>query len=148
MRCDQMATSYDRGWKTYFDGEVWRYSDNDEFCNGTRSCFRCGRKPTPEGYDACLGKIDGIKFACCGHGVTSPSFVGDRRVPVQGIFERGKWKVLPGTISYEEHFLAWEAYQKKWHSHQSADRIAERGGFDWNELVEFLGREPETWRSR
>ena len=25
--------------------------------------------PTKEGYDACLGFIEGAKSACCGHGV-------------------------------------------------------------------------------
>jgi hypothetical protein len=25
--------------------------------------------PTKEGYDACLGYIEGAKSACCGHGV-------------------------------------------------------------------------------
>ena len=28
--------------------------------------------PTKEGYDACLGHIDGAKSACCGHGVEEP----------------------------------------------------------------------------
>jgi hypothetical protein len=31
-------------------------------------CPECGSQPTPEGYDACLGKLPGVKFACCGHG--------------------------------------------------------------------------------
>jgi len=25
--------------------------------------------PTPEGHDACLGKLPGVGAACCGHGV-------------------------------------------------------------------------------
>jgi hypothetical protein len=32
-------------------------------------CKKCGLLPTEEGYDACLGHIEGAKFACCGHGV-------------------------------------------------------------------------------
>lgn len=31
-----------------------------------------GRMPIKEGYDACLGYIDGVKSACCGHGVGKP----------------------------------------------------------------------------
>jgi hypothetical protein len=31
--------------------------------------LKCGKMPTPEGYDACLGYIDGVISACCGHGV-------------------------------------------------------------------------------
>jgi hypothetical protein len=51
-----------------------------------------------------------------------------------------------GTISWKEHFKAWEAYSKKYGKNQSAERIDERGGFCWDELVEFLGKEPETWQ--
>ncbi len=32
-------------------------------------CKRCGKLPTPEGYDACLGYLPGVASACCGHGV-------------------------------------------------------------------------------
>ncbi|MHB8896921.1 MAG: hypothetical protein ACYC99_17340 [Candidatus Geothermincolia bacterium] len=35
-----------------------------------RPCKRCGRPPTPEGHDACLGHLPGVRSACCGHGVT------------------------------------------------------------------------------
>jgi len=61
--------SYSRGHKIYFDGHVWRYVDNNQIDDGSRECKRCGRKPTKEGYDACLGHIEGAKSACCGHGV-------------------------------------------------------------------------------
>lgn len=54
----------------------------------------------------------------------------------------------PGTITWAEHLEAWQAYDKKWRCGQTAERIVERGGFDWNELVEFLGREPTTWLPR
>lgn len=53
------------------DGE-WVYEDNGEKCNHNRPCKRCGKTPTPEGYDACLGYLEGIQYACCGHGVTDP----------------------------------------------------------------------------
>jgi hypothetical protein len=66
-----MSTSYSRGWKTYFDGEIWRYCDNNNPLNEYRQCKKCGRSPTKEGYDACLGYIEGAKSACCGHGVSN-----------------------------------------------------------------------------
>lgn len=44
------------------------YADTKEPFTKTRPCIRCG-KLTPEGYDACLGYIEGAKKACCGHGV-------------------------------------------------------------------------------
>lgn len=68
-----MIKSHSRGWEIYFDGINWRYCDNDEIVNGLdlRPCKRCGKMPTKEGYDACLGYIDGTKSACCGHEVSS-----------------------------------------------------------------------------
>lgn len=53
-----------------------------------------------------------------------------------------------GTISWSEHETAWEAYRKKYGSSQSAERIHERGGFGYYELVMLLGHDPTTWRPR
>lgn len=64
-----MTTSYSRGHEIYYDGINWRYVDNNEKINDLRPCKRCGRVPTKEGFDACLGHIEGAKSACCGHGV-------------------------------------------------------------------------------
>ena len=51
------------------DGD-WTYDDTGEpVGKGDRPCARCGRPPTPEGYDACLGHVPGAISACCGHGV-------------------------------------------------------------------------------
>lgn len=66
-------TSYSRGHLIYWDGEKWRYADDDAPIEGNeRCCARCGQPPTDEGYDACLGHIEGAKAACCGHGVGRP----------------------------------------------------------------------------
>lgn len=64
-----MVKSYSRGWEIYYDGENWRYTDTDEIKNNNRRCKKCGCLPTKEGYDACLGHIEGAISACCGHGV-------------------------------------------------------------------------------
>lgn len=69
-----MINSYSRGHKIYYDGKDWRYIDNNEVVNNMRPCKRCGKIPTKEGYDACLGHIDGVISACCGHGV-EPAYV-------------------------------------------------------------------------
>jgi hypothetical protein len=34
--------------------------------------------PTKEGYDNCLGHIEGVASACCGHGVEIPYIVKNR----------------------------------------------------------------------
>jgi len=49
-----------------------------------------------------------------------------------------------GTVSWQEHEVAWAVYARR-HQGQSAERIAERGGFGIEELVMFLGRMPATW---
>lgn len=47
--------------------------------------------------------------------------------------------------SWDEHIEAWEGYYRAGFTSQPAERIAERGGFGWDELVRFLGREPLTF---
>jgi hypothetical protein len=40
-------------------------------------CTRCGRPPTREGYDACVGHVEGATSVCCGHGVEPPIIMGE-----------------------------------------------------------------------
>uniref|UniRef100_A0A6M3LMY8 Uncharacterized protein n=1 Tax=viral metagenome TaxID=1070528 RepID=A0A6M3LMY8_9ZZZZ len=68
----------------------------------------------------------------------------DRRAPVQGTRHLGRGT---GTVAWSEHVAAWEIY-RKYRGDQSAERVTERGGFDYGELVVLLGAEPETWRAR
>jgi len=62
-----------------------------------------------------------------------------RRAPVQGCH---------GTVAWAEHLEAWERYAGLGHGDQSAERVAERGGFGYTEICELLGRSPQTWRPR
>lgn len=64
-----MICGYDRGHATYCE---WRYIDNNEIVCDARPCKRCGRPPTKDGHDACLGHLDGVASACCGHGGRAP----------------------------------------------------------------------------
>lgn len=66
-----VAYSYDRGHKIIWllDKEIWIYEDTKKQISGRRPCIRCGKSPTKEGHDACLGKLESVKNACCGHGV-------------------------------------------------------------------------------
>ena len=70
------------------------------------------------------------------------------RAPVQATRVFGVLVKPLGTIAWSEHVEAWQAYDARYHSRQSAERIAERYGFDWAELCTFLGHEPTTWRPR
>lgn len=69
-----------------------------------------------------------------------------RRAPVQA--EHNRMVPFPaGTIAWMEHVEAWEEYARRFGRSQSAERMAERGGFAMSELCSFLGRPPRTWRS-
>ncbi len=71
-----MASSYSRGWPIVFtDPGPWLYVDTGLEVTDKRPCSRCGKPPTKEGFDACLGEIPGVSHACCGHGVSKPTLV-------------------------------------------------------------------------
>ena len=73
-----------------------------------------------------------------------------KRAPVQGDDGRPKDRAKrgAGTIAWSEHLLAYSAYSTRYGSDQSAERLAQRGGFGYDELILFLGREPETWEPK
>ena len=52
----------------------------------------------------------------------------------------------PGSISWEEHLEAYNDYALKYGTSQSAERLAQRGGFSYSELVHHLKHEPKTWK--
>lgn len=64
-----MIYSYQRGHKIIFKNNKWVYADTLKSINKERPCKKCNQMPTIEGYDACIGYIEGVKHACCGHGV-------------------------------------------------------------------------------
>ena len=71
-----MVTAFSRGHQTYLgeDG-LWRFVDNNLIDDFTRACKKCGLPPTKDGHDACLGVINNVSSACCGHGVTAPILI-------------------------------------------------------------------------
>jgi hypothetical protein len=71
-----------------------------------------------------------------------------KRAPVQA--SRGIADGLPGhgpgSVDWAEHELAWSTYAAKNGLEQSAQRIADRGGFGYGELVDYhLAHAPLTW---
>ncbi len=54
---------------------------------------------------------------------------------------------VPGSVDWWEHVKAWEQARALLNG-QTAERMAERGGFDWGELCVYLGRYPTTWLPR
>ena len=65
-----MVTSHTRGHLIVWipNKSHWVYADTRESTEKERPCIRCNRPPTKEGHDACLGYIEGVSSACCGHG--------------------------------------------------------------------------------
>lgn len=65
-------------------------------------CNRCNRPPTPEGFDACLGRLPGVKNACCGHGDPTCGYVQfENGVIIRGFFDHldpGRLVELHGGI--------------------------------------------------
>lgn len=72
-----MIKSYHRGHETYFDYHEyeWCYCGTGYPVEEHSPCARCGRSPTKEGYDACMGHIPGAVSVCCGHGVSEPILI-------------------------------------------------------------------------
>lgn len=75
-----------------------------------------------------------------------------KRAPVQGSYAGETHRRKPGepghgdgTISWAEHMLAYASYANECGRSQSAETLAQRGGFGWFELVRYLGRDPQTW---
>lgn len=66
-----MVKSYLRGHEIYYNNKdkQWYYLDDNSIADDSRPCKKCGKYPTKEGYDACIGYLEGVKSACCGHGV-------------------------------------------------------------------------------
>ena len=67
-----MVRSFSRGHKIIFISSEWVYEDTRNKIDPMRPCKRCGKAPFKTGEDACLGHINGVSSACCGHGVESP----------------------------------------------------------------------------
>lgn len=68
-----------------------------------------------------------------------------KRAPVQGNRRLGNG---PGSITWAEHLQAYSGYVARWGGGQTAERLSERGGFCYGELVDLLGHEPKTWEPR
>lgn len=54
---------------------------------GYRPCAKCGKYPTKEGHDTCLGTLGHVINACCGHGKNKGYIQFDNGVSIRGYFE-------------------------------------------------------------
>jgi len=69
------ARGFIRGHAVEWDGSVWRWSDTNMPVDHERPCPACGQIAEPGGPDPCLGWLEGVISACCGHGVEPPYHV-------------------------------------------------------------------------
>ena len=63
-----MIFSFSRGHKIIYLRGRWIYIDTREIFDDSRRCARCGENPDINGHDACIGALDHVSAACCGHG--------------------------------------------------------------------------------
>lgn len=73
-----MRSGYTRGHAIRLDGRSPYFVDTGERCWDVpmRSCKHCGKPPTQQGKDGCIGVLNGVVSACCGHGVVDQAYVG------------------------------------------------------------------------
>jgi hypothetical protein len=92
--------------------------------------------------------LDSFGHAPCPRHAAAPAH--PLYAPVQGDrkIQPGRPGHDAGKVAWSEHLEAWRDYAKRYGNDQSAERLAERGGFGYLELVEHLGRLPETWQPR
>lgn len=65
-----------RGHPVYIDDHNnIRYADDNSLYDDSRPCKYCGKYPTEEGHDACLGNIPNADNACCGHGENALAYI-------------------------------------------------------------------------
>ena len=64
-----MTKSYLRGHEIVYIDAKWFYLDTfTPTVDNERPCGYCGKGNTEEGHDGCLGTLEGVMNACCGHG--------------------------------------------------------------------------------
>lgn len=56
-------------------GGGWVYTDGGEPASVEKPCTCCGELAEPEGPDPCLGRLPGVRAACCGHGNPSEAYI-------------------------------------------------------------------------
>jgi hypothetical protein len=71
------ATAYCRGHKVHYDElkRTWVINKTNTRYYDDIPCKHCGETPTGLGHDSCIGLLDGVSNACCGHGVIKDAYI-------------------------------------------------------------------------
>lgn len=74
-----MITSKFMGQPIYFKNSKWFFTDDNGECipasESEKECKHCGKKQSHFRADPCIGKLPGVKNACCGHGNRELSYI-------------------------------------------------------------------------
>jgi hypothetical protein len=82
-----MITGYKRGHKYSYEWKGLEFHlKNPSPVSIEKPCIKCGKMPTKEGHDACLGTLPGVIAACCGHGVEDGLILFENGVSIKGNF--------------------------------------------------------------
>lgn len=84
------AYSYDFGRETVCYGEDdWRYADTLAQVpeRASHPCRLCGENQCANGHDPCISELPGVKFACCGHGVSQGYVMFENGLVLRGQFD-------------------------------------------------------------
>ena len=67
-----------RGHKIENINGEWFYVESGELVSEvweSMACGYCGKDNTKEGHDGCLGTLNGVMNACCGHGQSREAYL-------------------------------------------------------------------------
>lgn len=68
-----------RGQKLVLANHTWFIKETgEEYTDGVArqlQCSKCGEKPTELGHDPCIANLEGVRFACCGHGNIEQAYI-------------------------------------------------------------------------
>lgn len=72
-----MVSSKYKGHEIIEKEGVWIFKDSGKLVseNVWCKCKHCGKDPTKEDHDGCLGTLPGLMNACCGHGEENEAYV-------------------------------------------------------------------------
>ncbi len=83
-----MIRSYYRGHEIQLRKEIWCYRDTNINVESFKNiyCGYCSQPQTKDGHDACIGILENVMNACCGHGKDDEAYIQF----LDGVCVRGK----------------------------------------------------------
>ena len=83
-----MTKSYLRGHQIIHKNNKWLYAGTlIPTIGNERPCGYCGKENTKEGHDGCLGRLEGVMNACCGHGTDKAYVMFESGMIIRGEIE-------------------------------------------------------------